>query len=178
VKPRQPAPGAPGALHADLMPLAGLLGTWEGTGHGEYPTIEPFDYTEQVKFGHAGKPFLLYSQRTWAADDGRPLHVETGYWRMPSAQGVELVLAHPTGVTELAEGTVQTQTDVQTHTDLVVIELISTTMGVTASAKSVTAVERTFRLRGEAIDYNMRMAAVGQPLTHHLAARLHRIPDL
>ncbi len=38
----------PPELHHDLEALAPLLGEWVGRGSGEYPTIEPFDYLEEV----------------------------------------------------------------------------------------------------------------------------------
>lgn len=155
-------------LHPDVAVLAPLLGTWAGRGAGEYPTIEPFGYFEEVTFGHVGKPFLSYAQRTKASDDGRPLHAETGYIRVPSAGRVEWVLAHPTGVTEIEEGTLSV------NGTTIEMELHSTAIGRTASAKDVVALARSIRFAGDELTYTLLMGAVGQPLQHHLAATLRR----
>jgi hypothetical protein len=155
-------------LHPDIAVLAPLLGTWVGRGAGEYPTIEPFTYAEEVTFGHVGKPFLSYTQRTKALSDGRPLHGETGFLRVPSAGRVEWVLAHPTGVTELEEGPLTVCSGV------IEMELASSAIGRTASAKDISALSRSFRIESDAMTYTVRMAAVGQPLQHHLAASLTR----
>lgn len=156
-------------LHPDIAVLAPLLGEWDGTGHGEYPTIEAFDFGEHLTFGQIGKPFVAYTQRTWALDDGRRLHAEAGYWRVPGAGRIELVLAHPTGIAEVDEGTYLTEGRTLR------IELTSSVVGRTASAKEVRRIERSFRIDGDRLDYTVRMAAVGEPVTHHLAASLHRV---
>ena len=152
------------AAHPDVTPLLGLLGTWQGEGRGRYPTIASFRYGEEVRFWHVGKPFFAYSQRTWALDDGRPLHGESGYWRCRPDGRLEVVMAHPTGIVEVLEGRV----------DGGHIELATTTVARTGSAKEVTEVRRVLDLDGDRLAYRLAMAAVGQPLRHHLDAELRR----
>jgi hypothetical protein len=151
-------------LHPDVAPLAALLGTWSGKGRGGYPTVSDFTYDETVTFSHVGKPSIAYAQRTSHADDGRPLHAEIGYLRMPRAGRVELVLAHPSGVVEVAEGTFDGTT----------LTLATTAVARTSTAKEVTALERVLTIDGDVLSYRLGMAAVGQPMAHHLAATLHR----
>jgi THAP4-like, heme-binding beta-barrel domain len=156
-------------LHPALAPVAFLLGEWEGPGEGDYPTIEPFAYTEHLTFGHVGKPFLTYLQRTWAPD-GSPMHTESGYVRVtgPGTTGhaVELVLSMPTGVVEVLVGTVVDGD----------ISLTSTLVGMSPTAKRVDATERRFRLEGELLVVDMGMDAVGRGFHHHLRSELHRTP--
>ncbi len=152
-------------LHVALGTLGFLLGTWRGEGEGSYPTVERFAYGEEVTFSHVGKPFLSYRQRTWALDDGRALHAEAGYLRPGAPGGVELVVAHPTGVVELSEGTVEGTT----------IELHSRLVGCTTTAKPVTAVGRHLQVEGDVLRYRLTMAAVGLDEDEHLSATLRRL---
>jgi len=153
------------SLHVDLIPLAFLLGRWAGEGEGEYPTIEPFRYGEEVTFSHVGRAFLAYAQRSWSLEDGRPLHAEMGYWRCPSPESVEVVVAHPTGHVVLTEGSITGTT----------VMLSSSTVAGTRSAKEVDELVRHVDVAGAQLNYELRMAAVGQPLAVHLRGSLRRV---
>jgi hypothetical protein len=154
-------------LNPALAPLAFLLGTWRGDGSGHYPTIEAFTYVEEISFVHVGKPWLFYTQRTRHATEDRPLHSETGYWRPVGESTFEVVMAYPTGHVEVAEGTVH-----GTRIDVVTGMLLAT-----PTAKRVDRVERRIDVAGDELHYTLAMAAVGEPMTPHLEASLHRRHD-
>jgi THAP4-like, heme-binding beta-barrel domain len=153
------------ALHSDVEALAFLLGTWQGEGRGTYPTIDDFEYGEEVSFGHLGKPFVSYAQRTWTLPDGLPSHTEVGYLRPQPGGRVELVVAQPGGRVEVDEGVVSGR-----H-----VELTSTLVHGTPSAKEVTEVRRVVDVDGDLMRCQLEMAAVGLPRQFHLEAELHRI---
>jgi hypothetical protein len=158
----------PADLHPDLLPLAFLLGHWHGNGHGDYPTIEAFQFGQEVGFTHDGRPFLHYFSRTWLVDDdgneGRPLALETGFLRPRPAGEVELLLTHPTGFAEIYYGTLDGARLVL-NTDAVVR---------TSSAKEYVAGQRLYGLVEGDLLWTFDMAAQGQPLQPHIWARLTR----
>ena len=155
-------------LHPNVVELAPLLGTWSGRGRGIYPTIETFDYLEEVVFSHVGKPFLVYGQKTRSASDGLPLHAETGYLRVPQPGRIEWVLAHPSGITEIQVGSYAVTAD---GIDL---QMSAATIGLAPTAKEVSALSRHYRLHGDDLSYTLDMGAVGQPAQNHLTATLRR----
>jgi hypothetical protein len=146
-----------------------LLGRWEGAGVGGYPTIESFQYGQEVSFSHNGKPYLIYASRTWRLDKegriGPPLGTESGFWRPQPDNHVEVLLAHPTGFVEIYLGEI-TGTRIELATDVV---------ARTSSAKQVTAGRRLYGLVGDDLAYAYDMAAMGQPLQSHLSAQLKRV---
>lgn len=166
------APAAAEAVPSEVAPLAALVGAWEGSGEGHYPTIETFRYTERIELTPVpGKALLSYRSVTRSADDGRSLHGESGWLRLVDAESVELVVAQGPGLVELDEGVIESDPDGSS----LGLVLSSTTLSGTATAKDVTATERRYRAAGDALTYELAMAAVGQPLTHHLSGRLQRV---
>jgi hypothetical protein len=155
-------------LPTELVPLAWLLGTWRGAGVGGYPTIEDFRFGQEIVFGHIGKPYLTYGSQSWLLDhDGnriRPAARETGFWRPQPDGQVEVLLSHPTGITEIYLGEVA-GAKVELRTDVV---------ARTETAKEYTAGHRLYGLVEGDLMWAYDMAAVGQPLQVHLSARLKR----
>lgn len=163
-------------LSENLRPLSPLLGVWKGHGAGEYPTIDSFEYSEELTFTDIGKPFLLYAQRTWSPQ-GAAMHTETGFVRMPAPGVVEVTLAQPTGQTELLEGTWEHTSDGFT------IQLVGRILNST-SAKTVDATRREYvfsaaagEAAGGSLATSFAMAAVGEPMTHHLASELRSVQE-
>jgi hypothetical protein len=155
-----------------LLPLAWLVGAWEGDGVVGYPSMaEDRPFAQRVEVSQDGRAFLLWHSRTWALDGeggrGEPLATEVGFWRPgPGGPGeVELLLTHATGILELYAGRV----------DGGRIELASDVVMRSPAAAEYTAGHRLYGHVDGDLLWAMDMAAVGHAMTPHASARLHRV---
>jgi len=160
----------PSDLHADSVPLAWLLGRWEGAGVGDYPTIEAFRFGQEVTFSYVpGKAFLIYNSRSWILDDDgklvRPAASEVGYWRPQPGGDVEVLLAHPTGFVEIYLGSVEPAK----------VEIATRGVLKTETAKDYRTGHRLYGLVNGRLMYVYEMAAMGHELQPHLSAELQRV---
>ena len=153
-------------LHDALRPLAFLLGTWRGSGAGKYPGIDDFEYGEESRFWHYGRPVLAYAQRTWSVASGAPMHSEMGFWR-PAGDGIEVVLSHAFAITEILTGEVEGER----------LTLRSRSLTSAPTAKTVAAVARTIEVAGDELTYDVQMAFGDHELQPHLRAELKRVAD-
>jgi hypothetical protein len=162
-------------LHPALLGLLPFVGVWRGRGRGGYPTLgQDFDYAQEVRFSHDGRPFLAYESRAWLIeDDGTPIRPagrEVGWWRPVQRDGegtdeLEVLLSTPTGVMELYVGRI----------DHLKVELVTDAVVRTVTAKEVTAGQRLYGIVEGALLYAQEMSAVGRPMSPHLSARLIRV---
>ena len=157
-------------LHPLNAPLIPLLGEWHGPGEGAYPTIDSFSYDETLVLGHVGKPFVALNQRTKQRGSGMPLHAEAGYFRPQGDGTIELVLSQPSGIVEILAGSI-TETEAGVEIDVSSVEV-----GAAPSAKLVSQTRRRYVVEGPTLTCDFWMAAMGEPLTHHLASVLTRQP--
>lgn len=162
-------------LHPALLGLLPLVGVWRGRGQGAYPAGEDFEFGQEVRFSHDGRPFLYYESRSWVIDeDANPMEPsarEVGWWRpilvddQPTDE-LEVMIIHPAGVMELYIGKATGTTRFEMATDAVVR---------TATARQDTAGHRLYGIVDGALCYAYDLASGGRPLAPHLSARLERI---
>ena len=86
----------------------------------------------------------------------------------------ELIFSHvgkpfqPTGVVEIHAGSVEEKSGG------VIVDLRTERVEGTRTAKPITEVRRRLEVTGDSLKVDMWMAAMGEPLTHHLSAELTR----
>ncbi|KAF0887010.1 THAP4 protein, partial [Crocuta crocuta] len=154
----------PPTMNPVVEPLSWMLGTWlsDPPGAGTFPTLQPFQYLEEVYISHVGQPVLNFSFNAFHPDTHKPMHRECGFIRLkPDTNKVAFVSAQNTGIVEVEEG------EVNGH------ELCITSHSVArmsfAKEPHVEQITRKFRLNSEGkLEQTVSMATTTQPMTQHL----------
>jgi len=85
--------------------LARFVGTWVGQGVGDYPTIDRFEYQEELRFElESDYSLLRYEQKTRLAN-GDPSHWEFGFLRCLDDLSIEVSNVQESGRVEVLRGT-------------------------------------------------------------------------
>lgn len=149
--------------------LLKLVGTWEGTGRGEFPTLEPFEYREVLEIDRGPEaPLLHYRQQTWRDKEGREAgsHAETGFISLDEDDQVKVLNAEGSDRVEVLGGQATMQDGV------LVLNLESI---VLAHDERMIRSWREIELDGDVLRYTMGMATTRVPEgARHLTARLTR----
>ena len=96
--------------------------------------------------------------------DGAPLHFERGTLRPVADGAVDLTLAHPIGVAEVADGMLEGTA----------LAFRSTGILRTATGSPVTEIERRYRVEDGSLAYELDMATEGVARTFHVRATLRK----
>ena len=74
-----------------------LVGTWNGEGRGQFPTVTSFDYRETLTFTRRDEKTLAHEQRTQKRYDGQTewlvSHWGFGFIRILESGGLEMTSA-------------------------------------------------------------------------------------
>uniref|UniRef100_A0A2K6TQI9 THAP domain containing 4 n=1 Tax=Saimiri boliviensis boliviensis TaxID=39432 RepID=A0A2K6TQI9_SAIBB len=180
----------PPKMNPVVEPLSWMLGTWlsDPPGAGTYPTLQPFQYLEEVHISHVGQPMLNFSFNSFHPDTRKPMHRECGFIRLkPDTNKVAFVSAQNTGVVEVEEGEVNGQElCIASHSIARIsfakephVEQVSPAqrrpqrppvcVSRGCGVGRFLSITRKFRLNSEGkLEQTVSMATTTQPMTQHL----------
>ena len=136
---------------------------------------------QELSISHDGRPFLIHWSRTWRLDENgeqvEPLAMESGFWRPLPNNEVELLLSHPTGISETWFGKVTVTGIVNAQITGARVELKTDAIVRTTTAKEVTGGERLYGLVDGNLGWVYDMAAVGVSMKSHASFHLTKVSN-
>jgi THAP4-like, heme-binding beta-barrel domain len=163
-------------LHPALLGLLPFVGLWRGRGQGGFPAEKDYDFAQEIRISHDGRPFLKYESRSWLLDaDSEPAGEwlsELGWWRpVLTADGhagdeVEATMITPDGVAELYLGKTIGTTRLEIEADAI---------AYTPTGLHVTSGHRLFGIVEGALLYAHAQGIDDSGPNPHMSARLLRV---
>ncbi|MEU9130236.1 FABP family protein [Kitasatospora sp. NPDC048540] len=168
----------PSDLHKDVVPLAFLLGTWEGAGVFDFPGSEKCNFGQEVVFRHDGRAFLEFRSRTWVLNDEgekvSPLENEHAFWRVTTNQHgssgereIEVSSVRDDGTVEIWYG--------KLHDGKPQIDLATDAVARIEGSAPYSGGKRLFGLVGEELLWVGEKAAPEVPLRPYMSAQLKKV---
>ncbi|BFV57848.1 FABP family protein [Kitasatospora sp. CMC57] len=168
----------PSDLHKDVVPLAFLLGTWEGAGVYDFPGTEKCNFGQEIVFRHDSRPFLEFRSRSWVLDNEgekvRPLETEHGFWRITSNQHgtsgereIEVSSVRDDGTVEIWYG--------KLHDGKPQIDLATDAVARIEGAAPYTGGKRLYGMVAEELLWVGEKAAPEVPLRPYMSAQLKKV---
>ncbi|MFD9209743.1 FABP family protein [Streptomyces sioyaensis] len=164
----------PSDLNPALVPLAFLLGNWEGAGVADFPGTEKCNFGQAVTFTHDGRDFLEYTSHSWVLDgEGkkvRPLETESGFWRIDADRKVEIVMCRDQGVVEVWYGELADQKPQ--------IDLATDAIARTAASGPYSGGKRLYGYVNSDLMWVGEKSTPDVPLRPYMSAHLKKVADL
>lgn len=158
-----------GNIHQALTPISWIIGKWKSTSaKGAYPTIQSFEYCEELEFKSVGQPTLNYTSTTWHPIKLNPMHLESGFLRIkPGTNKLAFMVSHNFGLTSLEEGEV--------YGNEIMLKAKEISRMSFAKDPAITSLERVIRLEDGKLHITVAMATDKTPLNNHLEIFYERI---
>lgn len=162
-------------LHPALLGLLPFVGLWRGRGQGGFPADGDYNFAQEIRVSHDGRPFLRFDSRSWLLDDdSKPAGewiVESGFWRPVLSDGrasdeMEATVITPDGTAELYLGKTIGPTR---------LEMAADAIAYTPTGLQQTGGHRLFGIVDGALLYAHEVAVGESGLRPHMSARLLRI---
>lgn len=129
-------------LDPALLALLPMVGVWRGEGEGNNAGTGDYRFGQEIIVAHDGGNYLTWDARSWVIGKGGdyvgPDLRERGFWRVATdpdatdpatAEVLELLLTHASGVVELFYGHALTQSSWELATDVVIRSQSATVVG-------------------------------------------------
>lgn len=159
-------------IHESLAPVSFLVGKWQTVdmAKGVYPTIEPFQYHEEIEFVSVGQPVLNYYSKTRHSVSLKPMHLESGYLRVkPGTSEVAFMVAHNFGLTSMEEGYA-----IDNILSLESKDILRMSFGKDPAVAKICR-SYTYDENADELNFCLKMETTNTPLQDHLSATYKRM---
>lgn len=163
-----------------MHPLTWLEGTWKGKGSGGFPTMEDFEYEDQMDFriiknAYYDEPLIHFEEIAWITTKGEKSfkHWESGYYKPTPRGQIQFYVCHNTGRIEVTYGKFQFA-DIKSRTFEITFEsdFIRNDEGTKIALTST----RKLSFEKDCLSYSHAMSTEDvNNNTHHLKAELKRL---